>query len=103
DLPGVDHSLADGRRDAGGKRERRDEVEERRPDDRLGRTEHARGNHRCNRVRRVVEAVEEIEDQRDEDDEEDEGEHRRSKFEIRMTNDESNERMTKLEHWSFGH
>ena len=49
-----------------------DEVEERRPDHRLLRREHARRDDGGDRVRGVVEAVQEVERQRDEDDEDEE-------------------------------
>ena len=48
-----------------------DEVEERRPGDRLLRREHAGRHDGRDRVRRVVEAVDEVEEQRDADDDDD--------------------------------
>ena len=63
----VDHPGADGLGDRRAEGERRDEVEERRPHDRLARREHARRHDRRDRVGRVVEAVDVVEDQRDED------------------------------------
>ena len=68
--------LADRLRDARLERERRDEVEERRPGDGQLRRQDARPDDGRDRVRGVVEAVDEVEGERDEDDEEDEA-HRR--------------------------
>ena len=67
----VDHAGADGLGDRRAERERRDEVEEGRPDHRLAGREHARRHDRGDRVRRVVEAVDVIEDQRDENERDD--------------------------------
>ena len=50
--------------DGGAEEERRDEVEERGPGDRLARREHARGDDGGNRIGGVVKAVDEIENQR---------------------------------------
>ena len=44
-----------------------DEVEERRPEHRRPRRQHARGDDRRHRVGRVVKAVDEVEDQRQDD------------------------------------
>jgi hypothetical protein len=52
----------------------KDEVEERGPDDRLARRQHARGDDGRDRIRGVVKAVEEVEDQRHRDDGEDDAE-----------------------------
>src|SRR2546422_565422 len=73
---GLDDTLSDRARHAHAEAERGDEVEERRPDDRLERRQHAGRHDRGDRVRGVVETVDEVEDERDEDDEDDEGEHR---------------------------
>ena len=56
------------------KRERRDEVEERGPDDGLAGREHAGRHDGRDRVGGVVKAVDEVEDERDDDDERDDGE-----------------------------
>ena len=73
----VDQPLPHRLRDGGAKGERRDEVEEGRPEDRLERGKDARGYHRGDRVRRVVHPVDEVEDERDRDDEEDVSHRRR--------------------------
>ena len=65
----VDEALAHRPGHSGAERERRDEVEERRPQDRLKRRQDASRHHRGHRVRGVMEAVYEIERQRDLDDE----------------------------------
>ena len=56
--------------------ERGDEVEERRPDDRLARRQHARRHDGRDRVRGVVEAVDVVEEERDADQADDDAEHR---------------------------
>src|SRR5882724_11165063 len=71
----VDDALAHGVRDLHAAAERRDEVEERRPDHGDGRREYPRRHHRGDGVRRVVEAVDEVEDQRERDQEDDDREH----------------------------
>ena len=74
----VDHPGADGLGDRGAERERRDEIEERRPDDGLARREHARRHHRRNRIGGVVKTVDVVEDQGDRDEADDDPEHRRA-------------------------
>ena len=59
--------VADRARDRGAEGERGDEVEERGPDHRLSRREHARRHDGRDRVRGVVEAVDVVEDERDAD------------------------------------
>ena len=63
----IDQARADRLGDGRAERERRDEIEEGRPDDRLARAEHPRRDDRRDRVGRVVEAVDVVEDQRDAD------------------------------------
>ena len=63
----VDHPFADRARDRSAEGERREEVEDRGPDDRLSGRQHARGDDRGNRVRGVVEAIDVVERQRDAD------------------------------------
>ena len=65
-------------RDGRAERERRDEIEEGRPDDRFARRQHARRHDGGDRIRRVVETVDVVEEQRDADQAGDDGEHRRA-------------------------
>ena len=71
----VDHAAPDGLRHRGAHGERGDEVEERRPDDRLQRAQDPRTHDRGDGVRRVVKAVDEVEDERDRDDRDDVSDH----------------------------
>ena len=63
----IDQPLAHRLGDRGAEREGGDEIEERRPDDRLARSEDARRDDRRDRIRGVVEPVDVVEGQRDED------------------------------------
>ena len=67
----VDQAGADGLGDGGAERERRDEIEERRPDDRLAGRQDARRDDRRDRVGGVVKPVDVIKDQRNEDEADD--------------------------------
>mgnify|MGYP003694207485 CR=1 FL=1 len=69
-------------RDRGAEGERGDEVEERRPDDRLARREHARRHHGRDRVRGIVEAVDVIEEQRDQNEADDDENIARSRITV---------------------
>ena len=65
DDAGADDARAHRLRDVQPEYRERDEVEERGPDDRGLRAQHARRDHRRDRVGGVVQAVQEIEQQRD--------------------------------------
>ena len=59
-------------------------LKKRRPHDRLRRGQHARRNHRRDRVGRIVKSVEKVEDQSNEDDSDDQGQHEiKSEFETK--------------------
>ena len=72
--PGCDDPLADRRSDAQMKDEDRDDVEERREDDRLLRLQHAGRDDGGDRVRRIVKAVHEVERERERDQQRDDAE-----------------------------
>ena len=71
---GIDDALADGVGHVQLEDGEGDEVEERRPEHRLARREHARRHHGGDGVGRVVEAVDVVEDERGGDDRDDEDE-----------------------------
>ena len=76
----VDHAGADGLRDRRAERERGDEVEERRPDDRLAGRQHAGRDDRRDGIGGVVKSVDVVEDERDEDQRDDGQQHRANRF-----------------------
>ena len=63
----VDDALADGLRDVQAEEQEGDEVEERRPEHRVLRLQHARRDDGRDRIGGIVQAVQEIEQQRDAD------------------------------------
>jgi hypothetical protein len=69
---GGDNAGSDRLRDVQSEEKESDEIEECRPDHRIVRPQHARGNHSRDRVRSIMQPVQEVEGQRNQD-EADEG------------------------------
>ena len=81
-MPALDDAGAHRLRDVQAEHRERDEVEERGPDDRRLRAQHARRHDGRDRVGRVVQAVQEIEQQRDGDQRDEDGETQRGSIHV---------------------